>query len=232
MARLTRMTKLLSLVVATGLSLCAQTSPWDACFKVFGGRADGAVKNDLGMGNNFGAGAEVTYSLKKDTALVFDLGYRFFPGSTSVVSDIPKTVAATGVNPTYYETRLRKTAVEGFQASALFRQDAFTEGMYWQAGLRMGLNRAKLTDTGTRMSTDGTAIADMGSVSNTHILTVNTIADVKEKKTVAIGLLAGLGMRFNDRFSGEVNVFQTKAESTAVGKKSGLVAEIAVGVRF
>ncbi len=219
MARLSCIPRLALLPLALCVGLHAQSAKWDGSFKVFGGATTGGVKDNLIQSTqNFGGGVEGTYALDKDSALVFDLGFRFYPGTNAMQSFIvlPTATAATIGRIYTGETRDRKVDGTSWQASALYRRNAFTEGMYWQAGLRLGFNKTKQTDTGSTVAT-GNPVA---------------IDSVDEKKTTAIGLLGGIGYRFTDMYSGELNVFQTKFEGAAAGKQNGTVVELAFGVRF
>jgi hypothetical protein len=153
------------------------------------------------------------------------LGYRFFPGDTQFVSYFQLPATGTVGQIISGETRVRKTQIDGFQASALYRRDTFVDGMFWQAGLRIGFNKAKQTDTGSAASyTRGTTSWTVTSVS--------AIDSVVEKKKTSIGLLAGLGYRFNDRYIGGLNLYTAQFEGPDAGKKSGIVAELDLGIRF
>lgn len=228
MPRLTRFTRLAVLTVALCGGLNAQSAKWDASFKFFGGGTTGGAKDLIGATVNFGGGVEGTYKLDQGGSLVFDLGYRFFPGGNSIQSfiNLPTATAATIGRQYTGETRDRKVDGSSWQVSALYRRDAFTEGMYWQGGLRIGFNKAKQTDTGAASSyTQTTATA-------WTVTATNAIDSVVEKKTTSIGLLGGIGYRFNNQYSGELNVFQTRFEGASAGKQNGAVVELAFGVRF
>lgn len=230
MARLATLTKLLSLSLALGGSLLAQDAKWEPSFKLLGGYQLGEAKDDLLGGNpgNFGVGAEVAYRLDKDSSLVFDLGYRFYPGDTQFVSyfqaptsSTPGTVGQVITG----ETRVRKVQAEGFQGSALYRRNGFMDGMFWQAGLRLALNRSKQTDTGS-------AYAYTRGTSSWSLTSVAPIDAVVEKKKTSIGVLAGVGYRFDDRYTGALNAYTVQFEGPSAGKKSGVVVELDFGIRF
>lgn len=227
MSRLSTLTKLVSLSLVLGSSLLAQESKWEPSFKLFGGYLIGAASDDVLGKNpvNFGAGVEAAYKLDKNASLVLDLGYRFYPGDTQFVSYFQLPATGTVGQVVSGESRVRKTQIDGFQASALYRRDAFMDGMFWQAGLRLGFNKAKQTDTGSASSyTRGATTWNVTSVS--------AIDSVVEKKKTSIGLLAGLGYRFNDRYTGGLNVYTAQFEDPTIGKKSGTVAEFDFGIRF
>ena len=234
MPRLTRITRLAFFSVALCAGLSAQVDRWDASFKFYGGGTIGGAKDLFNTTGNFGGGAEGTYKLDGSGSLVFDLGYRFFPGTNSIQSYItlPALTATSPAGMLYSgETRDRKTDGSGWQASALYRRNAFTGGMYWQAGLRIGFNKTKQTDTGAASSYITTKTPATAPAVWT-VTATSAINSVEENKTTSIGLLGGIGYRFNDQYSGELNVFQTKFEAAAAGKQNGAVVELAFGVRF
>ncbi|WP_285574823.1 hypothetical protein [Geothrix limicola] len=215
------MTKLLTLALAAGLGLSAQTSPWDASFKFAGGHIDGnatKILNNNEILNTFCGSVEVTYRLDKTSVLAFDLGYRFFPGKEVTLSYIPSTLPASST----VTGLARKDESKGIQASALYRKAAFMDGMSWQAGLRINRNEVTQTDTGSTLTTNAAAA----------ITRVDTIVSSTRKSTFAIGVLGGIHQQFNEKFAGELNLYTTGMESPTSGKKSGMVAEMVFGIRF
>lgn len=226
MAKLSTLTRIAALAMLTGLASAAQ-DPWSLGFKAAGGPTLGDINTLSGnAGYNFGGDFELGYQLGKTSQLAFGLGYRFFPGDFQNLSFIPSTIPASNpVAVTYYETRVRKAEAMGFQLSALYRADLPWENAYWQGGLRLGVNKFKQTDTGTRLTTTGAG----GSAS---ITAVDAIADIKEKTTTSLGPLVGVGYRFSETYSLEVNFWMASMESPAVGKKTGTATELAFGIRF
>jgi hypothetical protein len=220
-ASIARLIRYSLLSCALGVGLSAQTSPWDGSFKIQMGYLDGnaaKVLNNKETLNTFGFAGEVTYRLDKSSVLAFDLGYRFFPGTANTMSYIPATLVANST----YTALVRKDEAKGFQASALYRRAAFTEGMSWQAGLRLGRYQVTETDTGSTVTTGATPA----------VTRIDTIATVTEKNTFNVGVLAGLHYQFTDQYSGELNAFTTGIESPTSGKKNGLVVELGFGIRF
>ncbi len=231
MSRLSLVARLLMAVAGTSGMLAAQEAPPIGAFKIGGGQLGGDTKKALDLGATFSFALETTFPLGERSALVGELGYRFYPGANSLLSFIPVSVPATGVNPTVYETRNRRTDAKGFQLSGLYRYDVLPKTLYVQGGLRAGFNKTTETDTGTQLVTDGAAITNTGSIGNSHILAVNTIASVREKKGVALGLVAGAGYRFGSRYAIELNAFNTRIE-TGSGSRNGFAAELAFSVQF
>ncbi len=231
MVRLSTLTKCLALSLLLGSSLAAQEK-WAPAFKFSTGQVMGDAKNtflppgsDGGSALTFGGGVELAYKLDNASSLVYDLGYRFFPGSSATVSYIPSTIPVTTGVPTIYETRVRKTESKGWNLGAKYRKDAFTEGMYWQAGIQLGFYSTEQTDTGSRTYTTGAG----GDASVTGY---EVISSAVSQKTTSISPLLGLGYRFNDRYTGEINVSNAKFKSTATGTRSGQVIDLSFGIRF
>lgn len=231
MSRLSTLTKLLSLSLVLGSPLAAEEK-WAPSFKFAAGQVMGGAKDmfiptgsDGGSAIIFGGGVELEYKLDRSSALVYDIGYRFFPGSSTTVSYIPGTIPATPGVPTIYETRVRKTESKGWSLGAKYRRDAFTDGMYWQAGINLGFFSTEQTDTGSRLYTTGAG----GAAS---VVGTEAISSSVATKTTSISPSVGLGYRFNDRYTGEINLSNAKFESAAAGKKSGQVIDLSFGIRF
>lgn len=226
MAKLSTLTRFAVLALLAGTASQAQ-DPWSLAFKMSGGPTLGDIVTPTGnAGYNFGGDFEVRYQLTKRSQVAFGLGYRFFPGDFQNISSIPATIPASNpVAVTYYEARIRKADAAGFQLNALYRADLPFENAYWQVGLRLGFNKFKQIDTGSRLTTTGAG----GSAS---ITATTAIADTQEKTTVSLGPLLGVGYRFTESYSLEVNFWMASMESPALGKKTGTATELAFGIRF
>lgn len=227
MPRLSATIRSTALILMIGTAAVAQDA-WSYTLKMSGGPTFGGLVGVLGKaGYQFGGDFEAAYRYTKDTRIVVGLGFRSFPGDFAVLSSIPYSYAATNVNPTVYESRVRKPEGQGFQLTGLFRGYLPKwEGLYWQGGLRIGSNKFTQTDTGTQLVTDGRASTVTGNV-----LAVNTIAEIREQTTLSIGPMAGVGYEFGD-FTLELNLWLASMESPALGKKGGLASELAFGFRF
>jgi hypothetical protein len=197
-------------------------------FKMGGGPLSGQVRKVTGdAGYSFSAGIEMEQKLGSDSSLVYGFGYRAYPGDFENISFLPATLPVRATVGTYYEeTRVRKGEAGGFNLSAVYRHDAFMEGMYLQGGLVLGFNRSTTTDTGSRITITVTTAATAGAIT-----AIETIDSRLEKKTTAIGLTGGLGYRFGGRYALELNLTQTSLEGV-IGKKSGFAGELTFGVRF
>lgn len=231
MARLAALPKYLSVLLVAGTILSAQeASPF--AFKMSGGPVVGQLGQVFGdAGFSFGGDLEYTRPLGKDASLVYSFGYRAFPGDNQLVSLIPVSVAATGVNPTIYETRNRLVEGDGFFIGAMYRRDVWMDGLYAQGGLKLGRIKVAETDTGTQMVTNGTAIANTNATT-AAILAINAIASKREVTATSLGLTVGVGYRISDRYAIEINATQVSAKSQSTSSKSGLTTDFAFSVRF
>lgn len=232
MSRISLPAILLMAMVSGGDVLAAQDAPPLGAFKLGVGSIGGDAKRSLEAGGTFSLSLEGVYALNDRASLVGDLGFRFYSGANTLLSFIPVSVPATGVNPTIYETRNRRLDAKGFELTGLYRFDLWPKELYLQAGLRVAFLKTSETDTGTQLITDGAAISNTGSISNIHILAVNTIASNREKKTTAIGPVVGVGYRFLERYATELNAFTTKIETPSSGAKNGFAAELSFSVQF
>lgn len=231
MARLAALPKLLSFVLVAGNILAAQEAGPFA-FKMSGGPVVGQLRQLFGdAGFSFGGDLEYSQPFGKDASLVYSFGYRAFPGDNQLISLIPLSVPATGVNPTSYETRNRLVEGQGFSIGAMYRKDVWMEGVYAQGGLKIGRIKVAETDTGTQMVTTGVAIPNTNTTT-AAILAINAIASKREVTSTSVGLTVGLGYRISDKYSIEVNATQVKAKSQSTGSKSGVTADLAFSVRF
>lgn len=103
---------------------------WDTGFKLVAGNFSGAESALLGQSKNFGVAMFGAYILSKRQSLVFDAGYRFFPGTTTVNG---------------YVSQNDKS--DGYYASALFRYTFWRDDVYAHAGLRLTQIKAVRTLT-------------------------------------------------------------------------------------
>ena len=224
------LTRVLLLTVALGATGSAQDT-WSSAFRMNAGPTLGGLKEVCQNTGTYGLGVEVGYQLAKDTQLVGMVGYQWFPGDNKLLSYIPLSVPATGVNPSFYETRNRKLDAAGFQLGLAYRKD-FNADLFWQAGIRLGFNKASEKDTGSRVTTNGTAIANMGTTSNANILAVETIASLKDATTVSAGPTVGLGYRFGNDQALTLDATMAKISGPSAGAKTGWSIELGFLVRF
>ena len=227
MSFISRLASRTALLLCLSPMLQAQ-DPWGMSFKMGGGPLGGEITNLTGnSGFSYTGVFEVDWKLGAQSSVVFDLGYRWFPGDFKNISFIPGTLPTRATVGTYYESsQVDKAEGGGFQLGAMYRMDAFTEGMYVQGGLRLGFNRLQTTSTGTRLTITVTTAATAGTVT-----AVDAIKDQETKTTTSIGPVIGLGYRFGERYVVEANAYTTKL-ATSASSKSGTGIDIAFGVRF
>ncbi len=226
MSLVSRLTSRTALLLCLGTALSAQDA-MTFQFKMGGGPLSGQVRKVTGdAGYSFSGTFELNQKLSSESALVYGLGYRAFPGDFQNLSFIPNPRPNQPVGLYTYESRVRKGEASGFHLSAMYRKDMFMEGMYLQGGLVLGFYKSTTTDTGTRLTVNVTTANTSGTVTKTE--TINS--RVNETAT-SLGLTGGLGFRFNDRYTLELNLIQSSLEGV-IGKKSGIAAEVAFGVRF
>jgi hypothetical protein len=218
--------------LSVGSALAAQESQYLGAMKIGIGTVSGDAQKVLDSGGTFSFSIEAAFPLQGRSSLVGSLGFRQYSGGNRLLSFIPVSVPATGVNPTIYETRNRRMEAAGLELSGLYRFDLLPNELYLQGGLRLSSLKASETDTGTQLVTNGNAIANTGTISNPNILAVNTIASKAEKKGFGVGLVAGAGYRFLNRYAVELNLFTTKIETPSTGSKNGLAGEVAFSFQF
>lgn len=221
---------LAALIIGTGL--CAQESAWSSGMRFGGGFHTGGMKEAINASQHFGFGFELGYKLAPKGMLVGDLGVRWYPGKQIVISTIPYSVPGGTGNPTVYEARMRKPEAMGAEANVKYRY-LMSDEMYLQAGLRVERTRAKETDIGTRLITNGSAISNTSSTTNANILAVQTIAEKATGFNTAIGVSAGFGYRMTQMLALETNIFTTQVKLPLSGEKKNAVAfDISLNVRF
>ena len=206
----------------------AGQAEWRPAFGFHVGAITGGAKDLVGSRLSFGGAFELDYQLSKGTSLVFDVGYRWYPGDFVNVSFIPTPLPIRAAAGTYYEsTRVRKTDGQGMHLTALYRK-AIAEGdWYWQAGLRVARNKTTETTTGTRLTITVATAGTAGSAT-----AVGTILTQLNTTKTSFGPVVGAGFRFMDRYSLELNLSTLQMESPASGSKSGVGADISFGIRF
>lgn len=223
--------RVLLLIAALGPQASTQ-DPWNAAFQMNAGPTQGGLREtSQNTGYTYGLAFELGYLLAKDSQLVGSLGYQWFPGDNKLLSYIPLSVPATGVNPSIYETRNRKLDSAGFQLGLVYRRE-FLPGFYGQAGLRLGSNKATERDTGSRVTTNGKAITNMGSTSDVNILAVDTIASRQEGTVLSIGPTFGLGYQIAENKALTLGCTMAKLPGPSTGSKTGWSAEFGFQVRF
>lgn len=218
--------------VLLGLSsaLLLDAQAWEGTFRITAGQHGGAFSRAVNANRTFGGEFELARR-QGPGQLAMALGYSILPGDQSVVSAYGKTLPATGTNPSFFDARLRLLEGQSAYFSALYRVEALAEGVYVQAGLRLGMNRSIQKDAGTRLVTTGLAIPDTNSTKDPNILEVRTIASISDTRTFSPGLLMGIGVRIGKDYCLEANA-SSHVFKTPERRMSGFAWEGTLGIRF
>ncbi len=232
--RFTQFFKATALSVLTTGIMSAQTSGlysgWDIAVKMNTGNVSGALSNQTGFNdaealNTFAAGFEFT----KDKWVV-GINYRINPGRWWKVSNIPHlstagTSLVAGTPAGTYSNRIRKPESFGYDLNFLYRDNFGRPGMYWQAGIRAQAWNVKETDTG---STETWTLAG----TTYTLVSSSAIATSSVNKNMTVNPTFGIGQRFNERYSGELNVTQSNVKFPNAGSKTGFITELSFGIKF
>lgn len=229
--RFTKNFKAIAMALFVTGALSAQTfSGWDVAFKLGTGNASGSIANRTGFNdgealNTFFSGFEFS---KNNWVLGFN--YRIVPGRFNLVSSIPHTSTAgtalvAGTPAGTYETRMRKPESLGYDINLLYRDDFYREGMYYQVGLRAQRWSVRETDTGS---------SETWSLAGTTYTLVSSsaIAVEKSNNSMTLNPTFGIGQRFTDRYSGELNITQSNVKFPNAGSKTGFITELSFGIKF
>lgn len=224
-------TALLFSLLVIPMTLSGQMfSGYDVAVKFSTGNTSGNLSNAQGFNDpeamNTFAGA---FEAQKGN-WVFGLGYRINPGRWRLVSSIPHASTAgsalvAGTAAGTYSTRVRKPESFGYDLSLLYRNDFFREGMFYQVGLRGQMYNVKETDTG---STETWSLAG----TTYTLVSSSAIALSPVTKSTTFNPTIGIGQRFNDRYSGELNVTQSTIKFPNAGSRSGFITELSFGIKF
>ena len=232
--RFTKFLKATTLAVFTTGLLSAQTfSGWDVAVKLTTGNVSGSLANRTGFNdsetlNTFASGFEFTKN-----NWVLGINYRINPGRFNLISSIPHSsqagtslVAGTPIPANgAFETRMRKPESFGYDFNVLYRDNFYREGMYYQVGVRAQRWTVKETDTGSRetWSLAGTTYTLVSSA---------TIASAPTTSSMTLNPTFGIGQRFTDRYSGELNITQSNVKFPNAGSKTGFITELSFGIKF
>ena len=208
-------------------------SPWTFAMNMHGGPTIAGLKTvSQDAGYTFGVSLEGAKKLAGGGSLVSSLGYQWMPGDNKLVSQYGVSVAATGINPSYYDMRMRKMNGGGIQAAVLYRVDTAYDGLFLQAGLQFGSLKMNERDGGTRVKTDGTAVTNMYSPSSAGILGITTIQDDNDATVFSVGPKVGAGYMMNDFAAVTFNATMFRAKGYSLGSVNGWAAEIGLNIRF
>ena len=257
MSNLVSITRLALLTLAVSTGLAAQEG-WEGALKFGGGPTTGPAKTVTGnSGFSFAPTLEAAYHFNKTSSWVFGVGYRFLPGDiyasrTFIAPPAVVTRTATNfnawtasvnaarawalANPGPQEMTLRKPDAKGMEFTSLYRH-TFNEDLFVQGGIRLGLYKVSVRDTGTRFNysfTEASGTFGTPNWVNASLVTpiITTLAIETEKKTASFGLMAGIGYRLTENFSIEANAFTIRLGDPLGSTNTSLATELCFGIRF
>lgn len=175
---------------------------WDSSIKISGGMMSGTEDAGLGQDKTYTLGAAGAYPLTRNHLVVFEGGYRAFPSATKVSSELDIDDKTDG----YF-----------FGASYRYRlTQGALDGLYFQGGVRVHklLTERDLVEYGA--ASDGSDVR----------------RSIRGARTSSTKPALGVGFRFTDRLSVEVNLVGLKAENVEGKSKSGTVIEVALGMHL
>ncbi|MBI4912830.1 MAG: hypothetical protein HY823_08825 [Acidobacteria bacterium] len=208
-------------------------APWSFAMNLHGGPTLAGLKTvSQDAGYTFGLSLEGGKRLANGASLVTSVGYQWIPGDNRLVSKYAASVPATGINPSIYDMRMRKTNGGGFQAAVLYRANLAFDGFFVQGGLQFGSIKMNERDGGTRVTTNGTAISNMYNPSSPGILSITTIQDDHDATAFTVGPKLGAGYMVNDFAALTLNATMFRAKSHSSNPVNGWAAELGLNIRF
>lgn len=200
---------LTAMMICTALSSLRAGEVWDNSFKLGLGQASGAKDANLGSNTSAALIIEGAYPCFAKGSLVFDCGYRM------LLKNSTRTVVEGGTFTNFDDSQTK-----GYFGSALFRFTGFKgtlDGFYVHGGLRY---------SSLKTSTDRTTM--LGDVENAS----GKATDLTGKNVTSFNPVVGLGARFTEKLSLDLNVFSQKASSVDGVDKKCTVVELALGVHM
>ena len=195
---------MLSLAFVLGSGLCLQGQDlWDASFKLVGGTMSGAEKAGLGQDKHYGLSLEGAYPFARNHFLVLEGGYRAFPCARTYVDVQTAT----------------EDSMDGFFGAIAYRyrfSAGRLDGLYLQGGVRHSMFLAE-RDT-----------VHKGASASGGDLRVGT----KGSQIASTRPVFGVGFRFTESVSLELDLAGIQAENALGQSKSGSVIELALGIHL
>jgi len=182
---------------------------WDDSFKLCLGQASGAKEAGLGSNTSAALTIEGSYPLFIKGALVFDAGYRMQL----------KASTRTSVQAGAF-TQFDDNQTKGYYGSVLYRFTGFNgslDGFYVHGGVRYSSLKA---------STDRrTMVGDVASASG-------NATDLTGPNVSTFSPIVGVGVRFTEKLSLDVNLFSQKGTSVDGIDRKSTVIELALGIHL
>lgn len=198
-----RRAAILSLSCLLGSAVSLQGQDlWDSSLKLSAGAMSGADKAGLGQNKTYALGIAGAYPLTRSQVVVFEGGYRVFPTATQ---------ASPGMDID------EKTDGYFFGASYRYRFTQGTwDGLYLQGGLRLHNLRTQRDLLEYGAAPDGSDLR----------------TSLKGARTSSTKPALGVGFRFTERLSVELNLISLTAQNVKGESKSGTVIELALGMHL
>jgi hypothetical protein len=200
---------LTAVMICSALPCLKAGEVWDDSFKLSLGQASGA--KDAGLGSNTSAALTIegSYPLFAKGALVFDAGYRMQL----------KTSTRTSIQSGAF-TQFDDSQTKGYFGSVLYRFTGFKgslDGLYVHGGVRYSSLKASTDRT--------TMVGDVASASG-------NATDLTGPNVSTFSPIVGMGVRFTEKLSLDVNFFSQKGTSVdGLGRKSTVI-ELALGIHM
>ncbi len=196
-------TAILSLTLLLGSTLAVQGQDlWDSSLKLSAGMMSGADKAGLGQTKFYGLGIEGAYPITRNHLVVFEGGYRVLPTTSWPAGTL--TIDA-------------KT--DGYFGGAAYRYrftSGMLDGLYLQGGLRF-FNLRTEQDT-----IEPGAAADGSDLRTT----------LKGARATSTKPVVGVGFRFTESLSLEVNLTTLQGQNVQGVPKSGTAIELSLGMHL
>ncbi len=192
----------LGFLLASGVCLQGQDL-WDSSINLSAGMMSGADKAGLGQNKTYGLSIAGAYPLARKHLLVFEGGYRVFPTTTTRVDS----------------TTALDEKTDGYFGGIAYRYRFIAgplDGLFLQGGLRHSSLIAQ-RDTITYG-----AAADGSDIRKT----------LKGPRTGCTRPVVGLGFRFTENLSLELNLAGLQAQNVDGVSKSGTVIELSLGMHL
>jgi len=196
-------TAILSLTLLLGSTAAVQGQDlWDSSLKLSGGMMSGADKAELGQNKFYGFGIEGAYPLTRNHLVVFEGGYRVLPTTSRRVGAL--TIDA-------------KT--DGYFGGATYRyrfNRGMLDGLFLQGGLRF-----------SSLRTEQDTIEPGGAADGNDLRT-----SLKGVRATSTKPVVGVGFRFTESLSLEVNLTTLQGQNVQGVSKSGTAIEVSLGMHL
>ncbi len=196
-------TAILGLTLLLGSTVAVQGQDlWDSSLRLSAGLMSGADKAELGQNKFYGFGIEGAYPLTRNHLVVFEGGYRVLP-TTSRRSGALIIDAKT----------------DGYFGGAAYRyrfNRGMLDGLFLQGGLRF-----------SSLRTEQDTIEPGGAADGNDLRT-----SIKGARATSTKPVVGVGFRFTESLSLEVNLTTLQGQNVQGVPKSGTAIEVALGMHL